>query len=294
MAQWSRPIEIPNQSSKTTAALAVIRFQIHMIHLGGSSDNLWHSTWIAATNQWSENLSLFRESSGRVALGQDGLLVYQAVQTNPEGAHPLAYSVFDGGWPKSKLLPDLPIAPDVPPVALTSDAPAVALTSDRTWTVVRQVPHQGYLMAIADYQRGFGSSSTVELINTSLLDELSEKVPALALDRLSRLHMVYLNKGSKDLRHSFGGRATPIPNQYSRDVPAMAFHNGMLHMVHIGADSDKIWHSTFDFDKGKWSDNEPIANHFSNKPPALASLDGVLHMVHKGASSNKIWHSMYK
>ncbi|HEX8116218.1 MAG TPA: hypothetical protein VF521_03030 [Pyrinomonadaceae bacterium] len=294
MAQWSRPVEIPNQSSKTTAALAVIRSLLHMVHLGASSDNLWHSYWIPATQEWSENLPLFRQSCGRVALGQDGLLVYQATQTNPDGARPLAYSVFDGGWPNSKLLPDIPVASDVPAVALTSDAPAVALTSENTWAVVRQVPHQGYLLAGASYGLRLGRPSTVDLIETSVLDELSAKVPALALDRQSRLHMVYLNKGSKELWHSFGNSVKPIPNQSSRDVPAMAFHNNALHMVHIGADSDKIWHSWFDFDRGKWSDNVPIDNHLSNKPPALASYDGVLHMVHKGHRSNRIWHSMYK
>lgn len=273
MAQWSRPIAIPNQTSKTTSALAYIQGQLHLIHLGESSDQLWHSTWDGA--RWSDNVRIGKESNGRVALTSNGLLVYRDKHRLPDGDYGFVYSIFQGIFPPSRPLPDR---------MTSSDSPAAVSTSTGE-TVVRQVPFQDYLMSYSTY-RGVGSGTLAPDVDSSRLIELSERVPALASNGHG-YDIIYTYKGSKDLWH--GNR--PIPNQSTKDTPAAAYHNGVLHMVHLGSGSDTIWYSRFE--GGRWIPNVAIPDHFSNKPPAMASAPDGLHMVHKGAGSDRIWHSIY-
>lgn len=285
MAQWSRPIAIPNQTSKTSSALALIQDQLHLIHLGQSSDELWHSTWNGT--RWSDNVKIGKQSRGRVALAGDGLLVYQSRSPEPDGSYGLVHSVFQGAWSQSRPLPD---SDPNTPGCTTSDSPAAVLTFG-SWTVVRQVPHRDYVLGRSSYRPGsFGGS--VQLIDIGIAAELSAGVPALASDA-SGMHMIYLSKGTKDIWHSGPfGSPRAIPNQSSKDSPAAASHNGELHMVHLGSGSDNIWHSKFV--NGAWTPNVRIPDHASNKPPAMASAPDGLHMVHKGAGSDRIWHSIYR
>jgi hypothetical protein len=155
MAQWSRPVAIPNQTSKTTPALAFIDSRLHMIHLGASSDQLWHSVWDAGKREWSPNVRMGKESSGRVALAQDGLLVYQSKEIGSDGERGLVHSLYYGPWTPSKPLPDNP---------RTSDAPAVVLVFNNTWTVVRRVPHKDFQLRASHYRldAGEGGPSALE------------------------------------------------------------------------------------------------------------------------------------
>lgn len=279
MPQWSRPIAIPNQSSKTSSALALIQGQLHLIHLGSGSDELWHSIW-SGTN-WTPNVRIGKQSRGRVALANEGLLVYQSRSQQPDGSYGLVHSMFQGGWTPSKPLPGH--HPITDPMT-TSDSPAAVLTLG-TWTVYRQVPHQGYLLGVSRYRPGFSGSAV--LIDTGQADELSTGVPALASNGTG-MHVIYLYKDTKEIWH--GNR--PVPNQTSKDSPAAAFHNHELHMVHLGSGSDNIWHSKFV--NGAWTPNVRIPDHASSKPPAMASAPDGLHMVHRGAGSDRIWHSIYR
>lgn len=273
MPQWSRPIAIPNQTSKTTSALALIQGRLHLIHLGESSNQLWHSTWDGA--RWSDNVRIGKESNGRVALTNNGLLVYRDPQRLPDGDYGFVYSVFQGGWSTSRPLPDKMTSPDSPAAVSTSTGE----------TVVRQVPFQDYLMSYSTY-RLTGSGTLAPDSDGSRLGEYSARVPALASNGYG-WDIIYTYRGGNDLWH--GGRA--IPNQSTRDTPAAAYHKGVLHMVHLGSGSERIWHSTFV--NGGWTPNVAIPDHLSNKPPAMCSAPDGLHMVHKGAGSDRIWHSIY-
>jgi hypothetical protein len=275
MAQWSRPVAIPNQTSKTSSALALIQGRLHLIHLGASSNRLWHSTWDGT--RWSDNVQIGKESEGGVALTNNGLLVYRDPHRLPDGDYGFVYSVFQGFWSRSGPLPD----------KMTSSHAPAAVSTFAGETVVRQVPFQGYLMSYSNYQLRAGSSTVGYNGDSGRLAELSEKVPALASSGYG-WDIIYTYKGGKDLMH--GNR--PIPNQSTRDTPAAAWHNGVLHMVHLGASSERIWYSTFA--GGQWTPNVALANHFSNKPPAMCSAPDGLHMVHKGEGSDRIWHSIYR
>jgi len=59
-----------------------------------------------------------------------------------------------------------------------------------------------------------------------------------------------------------------IPNQQSKNSPALAEFRGELHMCHAGDSSNDIWHSVFD--GAEWSANVRITDQKSKAPSALA------------------------
>lgn len=103
----------------------------------------------------------------------------------------------------------------------------------------------------------------------------------------------------------------PIPRQLSKASPALGRYVGLsesrLHMVHVGDESNQLWHSIFDDSTGTWyrlglranEGNSPIPGQLSKAAPALSfaapgdMAAAGLHMVHLGDESNRIWHSIF-
>jgi hypothetical protein len=113
--------------------------------------------------------------------------------------------------------------------------------------------------------------------------------------------MVHLGDGSSDIYWSIfdGSRWNkpdgtpgnePIPGQRSSAAPALAEHNGSLHMVHLGDGSSDIYNSIYD-DTNGWQANKRTYNNQSNFTPSLATLGGNLYMVHNDGS-NRIQHTI--
>ncbi|HEX8229707.1 MAG TPA: M12 family metallopeptidase [Chloroflexia bacterium] len=82
-----------------------------------------------------------------------------------------------------------------------------------------------------------------------------------------------------------------VPNQTSKASPALAGLRNRVHMVHLGNESNNIWHSVFD--GANWTPNVRVPNQTSKASPALATLGNRVHMVHLGNESNNIWHSVF-
>lgn len=82
-----------------------------------------------------------------------------------------------------------------------------------------------------------------------------------------------------------------VVDQLSKATPALAVFDGQLHIVHLGNESNRIWHSIYDGDS--WSENVPIPDQLSKASPAMAATEDELHLVHLGDSSNRIWHTWY-
>jgi hypothetical protein len=107
--------------------------------------------------------------------------------------------------------------------------------------------------------------------------------------------MVNLDGDTSVLLHSrFNGRLwttpVPIPNQASRDTPALAEFDGLLHMVRLGSQTNQLFHSTFD--GTTWSRAVRL-NESSSRQPALAVLGNRLHMVFKGNRSKNLNHARF-
>ncbi|MCA1655505.1 MAG: hypothetical protein LC635_03460 [Pseudonocardiaceae bacterium] len=58
---WTRNIRIPDQTSKASPALARLNNLLHMVHLGNTSNDIWHSTWNGS--QWSRNVRIPDQTS---------------------------------------------------------------------------------------------------------------------------------------------------------------------------------------------------------------------------------------
>lgn len=289
MAKWSGSTEIPNQTSKTGPTLGVFEGRLHMLHLGNSSDDIWHSEFNGV--KWSENVRIGIKSRGIVALANSpsdtlagGLLVYRSVNQAPDGSYPLMYShVNFGGFGFGTRLPG----------DFTSDhSPAVAYINNR-WMVVSVVAH-GKAMRVARY----GTTRPLGLADVSLIENQSTKTGVVLEMYAGHLHLLHLGSSSNNIWHSIFdwprdtfGPNVRIENQSSQDTPSMAVFKNVLHMVHRGSGSDNIWHTTYE---GKWTPNIRVPGQTSSSRPALAATADALHLVHKGAGSNRLWHCTYR
>ena len=68
-----------------------------------------------------------------------------------------------------------------------------------------------------------------------------------------------------------------IPGQKSKAGASIAEFRGVLHMVHLGDSSNRIWWSTND--GTGWTPNVQIPNQLSQTIPALVSFAGKLFMT---------------
>ena len=127
-----------------------------------------------------------------------------------------------------------------------------------------------------------------------------------------RLHLVYVGRKDKQLWHTstkdlqYWTNKAKIPNQYSKQAPALAVFNGKLHMVHLGKSSNDIWHSVYD--GNSWTPNTKTGKK-SWKTPALAVSPSQfgparLHMIHNVKNKNvfdpadflnlELYHSIFE
>jgi hypothetical protein len=128
----------------------------------------------------------------------------------------------------------------------------------------------------------------------------------------TQLHMVHLGDESNHLWHSvYDGEVWrrpdtgeqgnyPIPGQLSKAPPALAEFNSQLHMVHLGDESNHLWHSVYDGEMKVWNrpdnrfpGNYQIPDQLSRARPALCELGLVMVMVHLSDDSNELWQSYY-
>jgi len=286
--QWSDSTEIPNQRSKTGPSLAVFNGVLQMVHLGDSSDDIWHSTFEGG--HWTENRRIDIKSRGIVAFIAHpsdptalGLLIYLGVNKAADGSYPLMVSPcgpfgnFGGGTP-------------LPGNFTSNHTPAVTFTPIG-WLVV-SVVGSGNAMRFAFYS----ASPPFSLLDEGIVKNQTTKTgPALAT-YANNIHLLHLGSGSNTIWHSLfiGTNFTtnvPIKDQSSQATPSMAVFRDTLHMVHLGSGSDRIWHSTY---KTQWLPNVLVPGQTSSSRPALAATADALHLVHKGAGSNRLWHCMYR
>jgi Astacin (Peptidase family M12A) len=275
---WVPNVPIPNQKSKAAPALAALGNALHMVHLGDSSNDIWHSIFDPATASWSTNVTIpGQKSKASPALAADGSVLHMVHLG--DSSNDLWHSIFDsaaGTWTDDVKIPG----------QKSKAAPALAFFQGRV-----------HMVHLGDSSNDIWHSSfdgTKWSENTPVLHQKGKAPPALAVFD-GRLHMVHLGDSSNGIWHSTydGGSWTenvPVRNQKSKVSPALAVLQGRLHMVHLGDDSNQLWHSIYD---GRWRPNVEIEGQLSKAAVALAGLGSQLHVVHLGDESNTIWHSQH-
>lgn len=294
MAQWSTAVAIPNQTTKTSPALAYLNGTLHMLHLGSSSDNIWYSYY--DRGQWRPNVQTGLRSRGPVAfaagpefsnVGNDyGMMVYRSFEQAPDGGYGFLHSLSRGGndpWLPAGLLPG----------KFTSEHPP-ALTVDRGghW-MLGSVITGSRSIRVARYAASFSGTPAVLVGDEVVQNQSTKTTPALAL-YIGQMHLLHLGGGSNDIWHSIDfAPNVRIRDQTSKATPAMAVYKNVLHMVHLGSGSESLWHTTYTPQSG-WTPNVRIPGQSSSAYPALATTPDALHIVYKGADSGRIWHSIYR
>jgi hypothetical protein len=274
---WRPAVRILGQSSKDAPAIATVGAELHMVHLGESSNDIWHS-WTADGASWTANRKIQNQTSKmRPALAEwngDLHMVHLGNSSN------------DIWHSRSNNL--------------------------RTWTANTRI--QGQTSKASPALASFnGELHMVHLGNSSndiwhswtsdgnnwterrIPGHTSKASPALASFN-GRLHMVHLGNSSNNLWHSWSadGRTwtadVRIEDQQSQATPALSEFGGRLHLAHIGDSSTTIWHSRFN--GNTWEPNNRNDNNESRRGPTLAAFNGELHSVHLGRSSQSLWHTV--
>lgn len=269
---WTDNVRIPDQLSKAAPALTGIGADLHMVHLGDESNQIWHSRFDGS--KWSHNVEVFNQKS-KATPGFAGDTMVHVGDTS------------DHIW-KTRLAGGEQWSDNV--IAIhnaSSTAPALA-----------QSP--GFWLMVA-----YKEADTAALDYFLLAEKagnrtggLTDMAPALAWHN-STFHMVHVGTGDRNLWHSTFDPVKrvwsqkQIPGQFTQASPALASVSGRLHMVHLGESSNSIWHSVFDDATGTWAESV-IPGQLSKAPPALGVTGRVLHMVHLGDSSNHLWHSQFQ
>jgi len=228
---WIPNIVISGQLSKAAAAIAEYKGRLHIVHLGDSSNKIWHSTFdgtswtpnVAIPNQLSKASPALASFNGRLHMVHLG-----------DSSNKIWHSTFDGtSWTPNVAIPN----------QLSKASPALASFNGRLHMV-----HLGDSSNNIWHSTFNGTSWTQ---NITIAEQRSKASPALALFN-GRLHMAHLGDTSNKIWVSWLDTAdrwtanVPVPDQFSQAPVALAPFGGRLHMVHIGNTSHNLWHSSSD------------------------------------------------
>jgi hypothetical protein len=113
---------------------------------------------------------------------------------------------------------------------------------------------------------------------------------ASAVDHIASVREQLLELANTDWPSALPGIA--LPDQRSKAGLAATVFADALHMVHLGEQSNDLWHTRTQ-DGDVWTANVRLPDQKSKAAPALAEFGEWLHMVHLGDSSNTLWHSVF-
>jgi hypothetical protein len=231
---------IPSQMSRQPPALAARGSELHMVHIGNTSTDLWWSVYDGSS--WSTNQRI----SGQRSKATPALTVFGSelhMVHLGESSNDLWWSIYDGsswktseGKPGNERIPGQrsKASPAIAPFALAVIMVHLGDTSDNLW---------------ASEMFGLENSWRPNV----LIQQTSRTSPALALVRSfvsdDWLHMVHSQGDGGGIVHSRFGQSgawtapRQVPDQSTKAWPALGVFRGVLHMVHLGSTSNRIWHS---------------------------------------------------
>jgi hypothetical protein len=270
---WTRNQPISKQRSKASPALASFNNSLHMVHLGDSSNDIWHSEFDGES--WTGNQRVpNQQSKASPAIAAFGGKLHMVHLGN--SSNDIWHSTYDGErWTENRKVPN----------QRSKSAPALAAFGGKLHMV-----HLGNSSNDIWHSTYDGERWTE---NRRIPNQRSRSTPALAASR-GGLQMAHLGDSSNTIWHSLFDGAdwspnTPIPLQRSQASPALGALDARVYMVHLGDGSNDIWQSRTE--GANWTLNTRIPNQKSKASPAIAEFRGSIYMVHLGDSSNDLWFS---
>ena len=262
-----------DQYSKNSPALAVYRNQLHMVHLGKTSNDLWHSTFDGKT--WSQNQKI----NGQTSKSPPALAVYNDrlhMVHLGNSSNEIWHSRYDGkGWTYNKKVGQL-----------SKDAPALAVHGGLLHMV-----HLGNSSNDIWHSKFNGETWSPN----KKIGQTSKYRPAL-VSQGSCLRMVHLGNSSNSIYYSklegpSWTQNVKIDGQLSKASPALVSTGKECYMFHLGNSSNDIWYSAL-LQSDEWQRNIRIPGQKSSAPVAVAEFNGKTHVVYKGSGSTNLWHAM--
>ena len=283
---WSSNVVIQGHQSRSTPAVALFQGIMHMVRNDGDSSALVWSTSADGLN-WDTGETIPGQKSGAGAsIAEFGGMLHMVHLG--ESSNDIWWSTNDGsGWTDNIQIPG----------QLSQTIPALVSFNGKLFMV-----HTGGSSHEIWISKFDGNSWTK---NTVIKGQLSQSPVKLAAFQ-NKIHMVHLGDSSNDIWWSVFDPVPPpdgtpddgswwsntrIRCQLSESVPALAVHNGLLHMVHQGDGSNSMWWSVYDGDE--WTHDMTIPGQESQMTAALCETPdhSQLVMLHLGSSSNEIWFS---
>ena len=230
------------QSSKAKVALAVFQDRLHMVHIGKSSNNLYHSSFNG--KEWSRELQIpDQKSKAAPALG-----VYKNqlhMVHLGDSSNDLWHSMYRGrGWTINKK------------VGIKSGhTPALSVVYGGLRMVSTQIPNSYNTQAKNLYFSWYDGKTWIK--NGKIPGQLSKTTPALT-NVGNTLHHFHLGKSSNNIWYSLWG-TYPVPGTNKRQFKwldeeklsgtssnspvSVVFHEGCMHMAY--QKGKQIFHATF-------------------------------------------------
>jgi hypothetical protein len=273
---WAVGTPVVGHLSRTAPALAAAGRELHMVHLGEESNQIWHS-WTTDGDHWTEDREVGDQRSQTppaIVEWQGALHMVHTGNSSTRIWH--SRSVDRRTWE------EMPIENQQ-----SKAGPSLAVFGSELHMV-----HLGETSNIIYHSWTADGQNWVQ---RPIDGQLSKGSPALAAFN-GQLHMVHQGDTSNNLWHSWSddGRTWTdnerIPDQKSQAPVALAEFGGRLHIAHIGDESPTMWHSRYD--GTAWSTNNRRDNAESRRSPTLAVFAGKLHMSHIGRTSNVIYHTV--
>jgi hypothetical protein len=292
-ALWSPSVPLSGLQSKSTPAVAVFQGVMHLVRNDPQQNNalIWSTSSDGLNWSADQLLGPSTQSGASLAAFESTLhMVYLE-----DGSNVIRWWTFDGSsWTDQGAIQDMTIQPPHAPQNLSSPA-LPALVWFQNLIMVFSDPSSNELhMAIYN-----GTAWSAKI---SIRGQFSTRRAMLSVFG-GALHMVYL----ADTDHvcwsvyigsvfpNSGGGAwwsrTRIRCRKSQSVPALALHDGLLHMVQQGDGSDSILWSLYDGDE--WTPDVTIMGQTSQTTLALCETpdQSRLVMLRVGDATDDIWFS---
>jgi hypothetical protein len=292
-ATWSPSVPVSGTQSKSTPAVAVFQGVMHMVRNDPQQNNAL--VWSTSSDglNWSGNQVLGTSSQTGASLAAFETSLHMVYLE--DGSRVVRWWTFDGNtWTDQGTIPDLTIQPPHPPQNLSTPV-LPALVSFQNLIMVFTDPSSNEL-----YMAIFNGTAWGTKI--SIRGQFSTRPPKLSVFK-GALHMVYLADTDHVCCSVFVGSVLPgsgggawwsrtrIRCRKSQSVPALAVHNGLLHMVQQEDGSDSILWSLYDGDE--WTPDATILGQTSQTTAALCETpdQSRLVMLRVGDASGNIWSS---
>jgi hypothetical protein len=292
VSQWSTNVQIANQLSAQSPALAALNGVAHLNHSGNSDGGIWWATY--TPGHWDPNVRIGSQaSSATPSLAAFNGSIYMAHLSSNTGATKVWFDRFDPAtW---SWVPDWQVPYD------SVGSPTIAAFGSKLY-IIGVTPGSGQLWwATMDATETFTRSQLLPFM-------FSSSPPSLAVlnNRLYMAHMagfttsMVLNSfdgtsWGPDVTISGGFNGGP---QLSNVPPAIAAYGGVLHLLHrettAGTDPGSIWWSYYTPSTGAWSAEVSLPGQKMDGFAALAALPTQLLMVHHGSGDNTLWYSVFQ